>query len=328
MFLEIYHYVEDLDHIMDAAMLFIIFSGASCLQLYLRFRMNVVMKMLRLTDAFVWEDLPTKDPDTGSLALVAWIPRIQTATTIVTSSAVIFHIIQSTVRFTSDDRPLFYVTWYPFDTNKSPVYELINTVQFVATVTWASFFYGVPPFYGTSICIACSQLEKLRASLKNIRQKNDAPEKDSRAKTDQDEEREAQTSQQVFQHMQKQLNDCVRHHQLIIEYIRAIEDTFNPLLAGYFLILMGGLCFTSYTAVTADRVRDAAWDCDWVGSPITFQRCLYFIINIANKEFILTAGKFVPVSKATMMNMIQQSVSLFMFMLQIKDEEEALEGRR
>jgi hypothetical protein len=52
----------------------------------------------------------------------------------------------------------------------------------------------------------------------------------------------------------------------------------------------------------AERVRDAAWGCDWVGTPVTFQRCLYFIINIANKEFMLTAGKFVPVSKVTMIN--------------------------
>jgi hypothetical protein len=49
-------------------------------------------------------------------------------------------------------------------------------------------------------------------------------------------------------------------------------------------------------------VRDAAWGCDWVGTPVPFQRCLGFIIAIANKEFTLTAGKFVPVCNKTMMN--------------------------
>jgi hypothetical protein len=49
-------------------------------------------------------------------------------------------------------------------------------------------------------------------------------------------------------------------------------------------------------------VRDAAWGCDWVGTPVPFQRCLTFIIATANKEFTLTAGKFVPVSNSTMMN--------------------------
>jgi hypothetical protein len=52
----------------------------------------------------------------------------------------------------------------------------------------------------------------------------------------------------------------------------------------------------------AESVRDAAWGCDWVGTPVPFQRCLLFIIATANKEFTLTAGKFVPVCNKTMMN--------------------------
>ena len=52
----------------------------------------------------------------------------------------------------------------------------------------------------------------------------------------------------------------------------------------------------------AESVRDAAFGCDWVGTPIHFQRCLMFIIATANKEFQLTAGKIVPVSNFTTMN--------------------------
>ena len=49
----------------------------------------------------------------------------------------------------------------------------------------------------------------------------------------------------------------------------------------------------------AESVRDAAFGCDWVGTPIPFQRCLMFIIASANKDFQMTAGKFVPVSNVT-----------------------------
>jgi len=49
-------------------------------------------------------------------------------------------------------------------------------------------------------------------------------------------------------------------------------------------------------------MRDAAWCSDWIGTPVSFQRSLVFIIASANKEFTLTAGKFVPVSNKTMMN--------------------------
>jgi hypothetical protein len=52
----------------------------------------------------------------------------------------------------------------------------------------------------------------------------------------------------------------------------------------------------------AESVRDAAFGCDWVGTPVPFQRCLMFIIATANKQFQLTAGKFVPVSNLTTMN--------------------------
>jgi hypothetical protein len=57
-----------------------------------------------------------------------------------------------------------------------------------------------------------------------------------------------------------------------------------------------------YELFQAENVRDAAWGCDWIGTPVPFQRCLIFIIATANKGFTLTAGKFVPVSNTTMMN--------------------------
>jgi hypothetical protein len=52
----------------------------------------------------------------------------------------------------------------------------------------------------------------------------------------------------------------------------------------------------------AESMRDAAWECDWVGTPLSFQRSLVVIIAVASKEFTLTAGKFVPVSRTTMLN--------------------------
>jgi hypothetical protein len=90
--------------------------------------------MLRLTDAFIWEDLPTTDPVPGSLTRAAWIPRIQRVTKIITATAIVYHVVQTTIRFTiTDDRPLMFITWYPFDVTKSPTYELINTSQVKAS---------------------------------------------------------------------------------------------------------------------------------------------------------------------------------------------------
>jgi len=52
----------------------------------------------------------------------------------------------------------------------------------------------------------------------------------------------------------------------------------------------------------AESVRDAAFGCDWVGNANPFQRCVMFVIATANKEYQLTAGKFVPVSNVTTLN--------------------------
>ena len=52
----------------------------------------------------------------------------------------------------------------------------------------------------------------------------------------------------------------------------------------------------------SDSVRDAAFGCDWVGTAIPFQRCLMLVIATANKKLQLTAGKFVPVSNVTALN--------------------------
>ena len=101
-----------------------------------------MVHMLRLTDAFVWEDLPTTDPVTGSLTMAAWIPRIQKFTTILTTTAIAFDVVQTTIRLTtSDDRPFVYGTWYPFDVTKSPTYELINISQVrTSVIRWVYSF--------------------------------------------------------------------------------------------------------------------------------------------------------------------------------------------
>jgi hypothetical protein len=84
------------------------------------------------------------------------------------------------------------------------------------------------------------------------------------------------------------------------------------------LILLKSVFFTKNSINSqifqAESVRDAAWGCDWVGTPVPFQRCLAFIIATANKQFTLTAGKFVPVSNKTMMN-----VSIFIRLFDLKD---------
>jgi hypothetical protein len=80
-------------------------------------------------------------------------------------------------------------------------------------------FFGMWGLYATFVSIACSQLEKLRANLLDIRQEHDTSAQDSGAETDREEEEtQVHTSQEVFRRMQEQLKGCIRHHQEILRY--------------------------------------------------------------------------------------------------------------
>jgi hypothetical protein len=104
--------------------------------------------------------------------------------------------------------------------------------QFVAAFVYVSTIFGFLGLYATLMCVACSQLEKLRASLLDIRQKHDTAEQNSGAEADQEEEEEevVYTPQEVFRHMQKQLNDCVRHHQEILRCLLFLLFIFTNFL--------------------------------------------------------------------------------------------------
>jgi hypothetical protein len=81
-----------------------------------------------LTDSFTWEDLPTKDADTGQWTAAGWLPRINTFSTRIAIALTLFHLIQSSIRIVSNHETMFIV-WYPFDWTVSPYYELVNVSQ-------------------------------------------------------------------------------------------------------------------------------------------------------------------------------------------------------
>jgi hypothetical protein len=88
--------------------------------------------------------------------------------------------------------------------------------QILASLLIISICSGFPGLYTALVCVACSQLEQLTTALLDIRQTHVTAERDSRTQTDQQEEQEqARASEELFRHMQKQLNNCIRHHQEI-----------------------------------------------------------------------------------------------------------------
>jgi hypothetical protein len=81
-----------------------------------------------MTNSFIWEDLPIRDPDSGNSTTAGYIPIIERLTKYISGSAFIFHGIQTSVRIVLS-HDMVYTTWYPFDATVSPIYEIANLTQ-------------------------------------------------------------------------------------------------------------------------------------------------------------------------------------------------------
>ncbi|KAJ4437208.1 hypothetical protein ANN_17343, partial [Periplaneta americana] len=177
--------------------------------------MKDIRSLLRKTESFIYDDLPTKDPETGSLTVAGLIPRLDFIIKRLTVVALVLYLSLSAVR-TVTTRALMFNVWHFFDTSVSPAFEIVQITQ-----SWGDY-------------------------------------------TDM-----AQAAQA-------------------------------------YVIMIGVLfCYCSVGTITTEKyesVRDAAWASDWLGTPVSYQRCILFIIAESDQEFTFTAGKFVPISYATMMN--------------------------
>jgi hypothetical protein len=95
-----------------------------------RFRTRDIEHLIRLTENFTWEELPTRQHTTGHLTKAGYIPKIQTIAKYIVVFAVVFNGLQGIVRMAST-HDMMYTQWYPFDASVSPGYELANLSQVI-----------------------------------------------------------------------------------------------------------------------------------------------------------------------------------------------------
>jgi hypothetical protein len=96
--------------------------------LCIRLQQQNIERAMDLTESFTWEDLPTRDADTGQLTAAGWIPLTMKFSKNAAIAIISFHTFQSTIRILTNHETIFIV-WYPFDWTVSPFYELVNISQ-------------------------------------------------------------------------------------------------------------------------------------------------------------------------------------------------------
>ncbi|PSN49281.1 Odorant receptor 96 [Blattella germanica] len=316
---------DTLKRFMQNARIFFGIFGVTVAFMFNRFFLDKVEYLINLTEQFTWEDLPK----TESFRMTSWIPRVQTAGKYTFIVIFIFHYVQSAVRVLTLEELVFDI-WFPFDTSKSPTFEIIVFFQFIASLTVVAIFAGYLPLNCALMAVACSQLEKLAVDLIELKQDHD---------------------------FMLQLQNWIRCHQQALGYVKAMEDSLSMYMGVQFIPLFLGPCIFAFSAITswgdftdqtqafvaftafigqacvlcwfgaqlteaAENVKRAAWGCDWIGTPIPVQKTILFIIARGNTDVTITAGKFVPLSNVTLMHMINNCLSMFMFLLNVKDRKE------
>ncbi|XP_069688275.1 putative odorant receptor 69a [Periplaneta americana] len=210
-------------------------------------------------------------------------------------------------------------------------------------------FYTAPYFYAKLICIACVQLEKVRGSLLSIKQENEIGKKYTSINIGKSENR----AHEINDH----LKYLICHHNQTLSYINNLQEFFSMLMCGILFLFMISLCASAFSVMMTlndtvdasqgavmylavvvmayfycnfgtmlareyEAVGDAAFASDWIGAPVPYQRSLSFIILVANKGKTLVAGHIVPITNETLMAMINESMSLFMFLLTMKEKSD------
>ena len=105
--------------------------------------------------------------------------------------------------------------------DKGMSYITLNlpTLQGIAMIFPVCIYVGINNLHATLVCVACSQLEKLKLALLDIRRTHVISEQQCGDGIQQsDVHEQPNLSEESLRHMQEQLNNCIRHHQQIQRY--------------------------------------------------------------------------------------------------------------
>jgi hypothetical protein len=105
---------------------------------FFRFRKRDIYYLIRLTESFTWEELPTRHPDTGYITKAGYIPKIPVIVKYMMVFIVVYHGTQSIAHMVHS-HDMVYSKWYPFDATVSPVYELVNLSQVISNINLLPF---------------------------------------------------------------------------------------------------------------------------------------------------------------------------------------------
>ncbi|KAF3054334.1 Odorant receptor 170 [Nylanderia fulva] len=230
---------------------------------------------------------------------------------------------------TDRDRPLPLQTYYFYDTDKSPQFELTYLLQGATIFLAAVIYTSVDAFLGLTILHICSQLENFRGRLAGL------------------------ASSKNFD---RALRDNVIAHLRLIRFANKIEDVFALMMLGLvfyfaivfclygflFLILITdkengislsrlsyvmfgvfNLLFNTFLycgggellAEHCEAIYRILCDLDWYKLESREARSLTLLMICASEPFRITAGNIIPLTMTTFCSLLKTSAGYISFLL-------------
>ncbi|KAJ4437179.1 hypothetical protein ANN_17314 [Periplaneta americana] len=293
MFAHISTHTDDLKLTMRTSRIFVPVITSVWMEINYRFRADIMERLFLHTESFTWEDMPTTDNE-GKITMAGFMLRIHSFGKMIISAVYIIQFTLSAIRIFAVGE-LIYPGRYPFNFASSPMYEVVIFTQNLASLRIGIMFLTTPYLYALLVCIACTQLEKLKAALLHLGHSY-------------------MTSVNEFEHithkkyelrkLQNELNAAVRHHQEIIRQSLNDMTELTECVGIYIVLLCVAFAYCTFGSLLAgqyESVKDAAWSSEWIGTSVSYQRCISFMISVSSKGFNLQAGKILPVTYSTLM---------------------------
>ncbi|CAL7939527.1 unnamed protein product [Xylocopa violacea] len=235
-------------------------------------------------------------------------------------------------------RGLLHPATFPYDTSKSPNFEITWLGQFVGTVLTAICYSCFDTFLAVLVLHLCGQLSVLRMTLEDL------------VKT---------TKENDYKGFHVRLGLIVHRHDQLFKFAVIVEDCFNFTLLVQTIICTVMFCFTGYRMITSVGQEDAdvpivgltffvihviytmlhlfiycyvgetllgqstgvgqsTYNCNWYDLPPKDAASLIILICRAKVPFQITAGKFSPFSLELFNSVLKTSAGYLSVLLAVK----------
>ncbi|XP_052741522.1 uncharacterized protein LOC112057728 [Bicyclus anynana] len=230
--------------------------------------------------------------------------------------------------------------WYPYDTSKTPAYQLTYTHQCVAIFLAAVINICLDTVVTSLISLCRCRLRLLSVSLTTLCDGLDIA----------DHGLLTAASEAVAS---RRLRRCARRHQDVLAQVMQLQKCFSTPILAQFSVSMVIICVTAYQLAfestslvrvismvaylvvmmlqvflycyhgnqlveESEDVSTAAYECPWYWCSVSLRRSLLIVMTRTRHAARLTAGGFTQLSLASFMSIIKASYSFFTVLKQVE----------